>query len=129
MTTLPTLESLARAATPGPWHDEYRSQDGYSVWSDAGMRLVAGYASSFDKANAAYIAALSPERVLALIAVVRAADAMLKAGVSIAQRVGLPYDDDDNIHDDTALEEFISVFDGPPQRAYDIARAQLEALP
>jgi hypothetical protein len=59
--SLTTLESLARAATPGRWY---------------GTRYLRPHVSTHD---AAYIAALSPERVLALIQIVRAADAMRNA--------------------------------------------------
>ena len=57
MTTLTDLRKLALAATPGPWKCEYHNADGD------------------------YIAALSPERVLAMIAVIEAAKAMRDAYV------------------------------------------------
>jgi len=75
MVTLDDLEALARAATPGPWaafHDEdntwqlveTRTPGAANLTDDSGVLV---------SQDAAYIAACSPERVLALVAVVRAA--------------------------------------------------------
>jgi hypothetical protein len=77
MTTdsLTELESLARAATPGPW-----IADGPHVGKPREFHFyveaIRYDAPTLPRDIAAYIAALSPERVLALIAIVRAADAM-----------------------------------------------------
>ena len=81
MTTLTDLESLARAATPGTWinDEEYPMQ---VVVKDPKFeyRLICtcAYNSRRDEGrhNVDYIAALSPERVLAMIAVIEAAKAM-----------------------------------------------------
>jgi len=82
--TLTDLERLARAATPGPWvASDPEDSDGKFAWVDNDKRdfgsMCTVYATSCPEsplANAAYIAALSPERVLALLAVVKAAEAM-----------------------------------------------------
>ena len=65
--------------------------------------------------------AVPAERVLAMIAVIEAAKAMRDAGVSIGQRVVLPDAEPDSMADDTALGEFIGIFDGPLQRDFDAA--------
>jgi hypothetical protein len=82
--TLAELESLARAATPGTW--AHHSSESVRICDDAhdsvaGCRTIVeaeviGYEREQSVANAAYIAALSPERVLAMIAVIEAAKAM-----------------------------------------------------
>ena len=82
--TLTDLERLARAATPGPWvASDPEDSDGKFAWVDNDKRdfgsMCTVYATSCPEsplANAAYIAALSPERVLAMIAVIEAAKAM-----------------------------------------------------
>ena len=81
MTTLTDLERLARAATPGPWElDDEFCVYGKHEYAPRGIayvgicRPVDG--GRTDGADAAYIAALSPERVLAIIAVIEAAKAM-----------------------------------------------------
>ena len=76
MTTLTDLERLARAATPGTW--AHHSSESVRICDDAhdsvaGCRTIVeaeviGYERKQSVANAAYIAALSPERVLAMIA-------------------------------------------------------------
>jgi hypothetical protein len=72
MTRLDELERLARAATPGPWSAEsqfrVKHRRGYRAWDDVAQTMTSD--------DSAYIAALSPEVVLALIDVVRAADEM-----------------------------------------------------
>lgn len=96
MTTLSDLRKLAEAATPGPWRVE--PQHGYTEdyivtnhpsWQGPGLlRYVGecGLAHGQEKRpqkfqdDAAYIAALSPERVLALLDVIEAAKAMFEAG-------------------------------------------------
>jgi len=81
MTTLTDLERLTRAATPGTW--AHHSSESVRICDDAhdsvaGCRTIVeaeviGYERKQSVANAAYIAALSPERVLAMIAVIEAA--------------------------------------------------------
>ena len=81
--TTTDLEQLARAATPGPWvASDPEDSDGKFAWVDNDKRdfgsMCTVYATSCPEsplANAAYIAALSPERVLALLAVIEAAKA------------------------------------------------------
>lgn len=85
MTTLSDIEALARAATPGPW-------------------LPTGQIRDAARENREYVLALSPERVLAIIAVVKAADAI------------------------RALEYSEGPTGSPIVDNYDAARAQLEAL-
>lgn len=60
--TLQQIAELARAATPGP----------ETTWADDGMEGFLDHPE--------YIAALSPERVLAMIAVIEAADAQTEDG-------------------------------------------------
>src|SRR3990172_571258 len=80
---LEALEALARAATPGPWATQDKNiYLGVRVWSSIDKE---GYWSGWDSAgtiynegghsesDAAYIAACSPERILALVAVAKAA--------------------------------------------------------
>lgn len=71
---LDEIERLARAATPGPWMPD--GEDFWTVQGGANMGLVAqvgnpAYPSTKDEANARYIAALSPDVVLELVAEVR----------------------------------------------------------
>ena len=104
--TLDELERLARAATPGPWTmhnrenirecgpDSYSKDDwhGYAwvgikrdpfdgMLADLDRRQdgCAEFREAADK-DAAYIAACFPERILALVACVRAADRLLDPG-------------------------------------------------
>ena len=65
MTALTDLRALALAATPGKWELEDFGAAGNGWCRQAGV---------FE--NQPYIAALSPERVLAMIAVIEAAKAM-----------------------------------------------------
>jgi hypothetical protein len=80
MTDHDDLKRLAGEATPGPWR-AWESSDDYQSLVDAGAgTLVLAKICSYDapvdpgpdratrKANAAYIAAANPARVLALIA-------------------------------------------------------------
>ena len=71
--TLAELESLARAATPGPWGRWNR--DATRVRRYFGTSGYDDICQASTGENAAYIAALSPERVLAMIAVIEAAKA------------------------------------------------------
>ena len=83
------LKSLARAATPGPWiASDPPECDGAFAWVDSGGRdygtMCTVYATLCPEkplANAAYIAALSPERVLQLLDVIEVAKAMRDAYV------------------------------------------------
>ena len=95
------LAELARAATPGPWE---LSRGEWIIQSSHRGRPIGGSSDPFvdkekyaqwivhihpehrhrpayeQQANAAYIAACSPERILALLAVVEAARDMRKMG-------------------------------------------------
>jgi len=71
--TINELRALALAATPGEWANDEQ----WPRWVLANDEPLASTVhSSRPEADAAYIAALSPERVLAMIAVIEAAKAM-----------------------------------------------------
>jgi hypothetical protein len=75
--TLASLRALALAATPGPWeHSLLGSAEMFSALNFVlpNVAGVRGYN------NAAYIAALSPERVLQLLDVIEAAKAYFGQG-------------------------------------------------
>ena len=72
--TTDELRKLARAATPGPWGRWNR--DATRVRRYFGTSGYDDICQASTGENAAYIAALSPERVLAMIAVIEAAMAM-----------------------------------------------------
>jgi hypothetical protein len=81
--TLQELETLARAATPGPYYVALDDAEECGPHRNSGLSLVdTGRTGDWPIArlcetpSANLIAALSPERVLALLAIVRAADAM-----------------------------------------------------
>jgi hypothetical protein len=88
--SLTELESLARAATPGPYTAElvdqcepvspniWRVHGGDDSYEATVCECWTGEQSN--GAQARYIAALSPERALKLVAIIRAADAMRIAG-------------------------------------------------
>lgn len=62
------LKTLAEAATPGPWHTEEPIALGVG-WSGGAICIVHGLpAPPQSQRNAAFIAALDPQTVLALIA-------------------------------------------------------------
>ena len=64
---LDALEQLAKAATPGPWHQDERNPERIET---AGLRLVAisnAWPSGQVRIDGAYLASLSPDRVLSLI--------------------------------------------------------------
>lgn len=69
MVNLEALAKLAQEATPGPWDSACPPRE-WSIWSiprsdeDPGARIIPGLV----EADAAYIAAASPDVVLALIA-------------------------------------------------------------
>jgi hypothetical protein len=82
---LDELERLARMATPGPWRECRASRGGCVcglVWAPDGEHTVAHCGNNEEdgivrapatiKATAAYIAAVSPDVVLALVAEIRA---------------------------------------------------------
>jgi hypothetical protein len=84
MTWLTDLERLAREATPGPWkvevgeYPEGGANGYYHVCQEGGEGSLAdcyNYTTAQDEANARYIAALTPARLLALIEVAKAAGA------------------------------------------------------
>ena len=100
--TLTDLERLALAATPGKWAVSPATSSYFGVRTVCGRMLFTSIIRSSQEeaqANAAYIAALSPERVLAMIAVIdQMRDALL--GVMglvelIASRDDLPVGLDD----------------------------------
>jgi hypothetical protein len=71
---LTTLETLARAATPGPWRyvdGDIIAANGYRVTESARCEYEGGKEPNDE--DSAYIAAMSPDVALALIAVVKAA--------------------------------------------------------
>jgi hypothetical protein len=77
---LDKLEQLAKAATPGPWEWERDSGDGLITTTKPPHPVITpathGYENGsvlIDAADAAFIAAFSPDVVLKLIAVARAA--------------------------------------------------------
>lgn len=82
MTFLDTLEASAKAATKGPWKsrksvygNKYRT-----VQFDKGPQETAMYTTSeLEPADARFIAAAYPERILAIIRVVRAAKVIADA--------------------------------------------------
>ncbi len=81
MATLDELERLAKQATPGPWSTTedcwIDSNTGRCVAKTTGN--VDTYTGTYqgDANNAAFIAAVDPATVLALVAAVRAADDLL----------------------------------------------------
>ena len=78
MIDLKRLETVAQAATPGPWEwDEFRG-----VTSSRGNRRITDglYCTTGERnsevCNGEYIASLDPQTVLAMLKVVRAAQAL-----------------------------------------------------
>ena len=75
------LKQLAEAATPGPWRAYCRDNSStfdrsrFLQWELEGPEVPSGRGEFFGE-DACYIAALSPEVVLAMIACIEAADAM-----------------------------------------------------
>ena len=72
----PELRALALAATPGKWAVSPATSSYFGVRTVCGRMLFTSIIRSSQEeaqANAAYIAALSPERVLAMIACIEAA--------------------------------------------------------
>ena len=77
--TLADLKRLALAATPGPWATSPATSSYFGVRTTCGRMLYTSIIRGSQEeaqANAAYIAALSPERVLQLLDVIEAAKAM-----------------------------------------------------
>lgn len=78
------IEKLARAATPGPWELFSRRRTN-SIGNNGDLDTVVHWMGfeaaqqpyAKQRANAAYIAALSPERIIAMCAVIKAADALV----------------------------------------------------
>jgi hypothetical protein len=71
---LDRLEAIAKAATPGPWRNA--GHDGHGGMCVETLEWQIGYVSRAggkQDANAEHIATFSPSRVLALLAVARAA--------------------------------------------------------
>jgi hypothetical protein len=87
--TLADLKRLALAATPGPYYVALDDAEECGPHRNSGLSLVDTgrqedwpIARLCETASARYIAALSPERVLALLAVIEAAKAMRRAGLA-----------------------------------------------
>ena len=81
--SLDELEALAKAATPGPWHVE-EDIDPPTYWVIGANReerkdgaIALGYNSNNDANDVPFIAACDPGTVLKLIAVAKAAKAMV----------------------------------------------------
>lgn len=75
--TLDRLEALAREATPGPWllgQDEYNPELVTAGRDESGAWIYV--AGDWEERDSAFIAAVSPDVVLALIEVVREHDAL-----------------------------------------------------
>ena len=108
MTTLTELRTLALAATPGAGWTCWRCEQRNAGWTTTCGRC------ELDR--------ITPERILAMIAVIEAAKAMRELGVEISRRcIEPPY-----MSEKAAVNEFIGVFDGPLQRKLDAALAKLE---
>jgi hypothetical protein len=78
---LDRLEAIAKAASPGPWRNA--GYDGHGGMRVESIQWQIGYVSRAggkQEANAEHIATFSPERVLALLAVARAAKRMFEFG-------------------------------------------------
>ena len=77
------LEALARKATPGPWEVIEDSSDGkeeyWGFWHKVGPLEL--YGKELND-NSRYIAACSPERVLALLARVRSLENVLRLAIT-----------------------------------------------
>lgn len=139
---LDALAALVAKATPGPWAVSPDDAKDTHVHADSGLARVDSKAPPVRRFKSGApvphwpVARLCewPEAALivaavnalpALIARVRAqeaalvaADAMRRAGVAIAQCAVHP----EGCTEKQALSDFIEVFDGPLQRAYDAAR-------
>ena len=122
--TLTELRTLALAATPEPWgYGIIHPQPNVRRRTPPGGWACGPYCSNDDQVvkDAAYIAALSPERVLAMLDVIEAAKAMRDAGVLLSRCcIEPPY-----MSEKAAVNEFIGIFDGPLQRGLDAALAKL----
>ena len=121
--SLVDLKRLALAATPGPWKWDGdvcaydHEQEAPWLINERGKKVLYGQIDCDNSWSAELIAALSPERVLAMIAVIEAAEAMRELGVEISRRcIEPPY-----MSEKAAVNEFIGVFDGPLQRTLDAA--------
>ncbi|HET7326986.1 MAG TPA: hypothetical protein VFJ14_06820 [Nocardioidaceae bacterium] len=97
------LRALAEAATPGPWRTECVGSEGWHVFGPCGLderhpprrpRVSAVTWGSFesDKADAAYIAAMSPPVALAVAELLDAAAQAHEYAVTVGGR-GLADDD------------------------------------
>ena len=88
---LDALAALAEAATPGPWEatrDPKAKDDWWLVHTDTDILAMTG------QQEAAYIAAADPTAILALIARLRAAEAVCEAARTLVN--GLPEDNTTN---------------------------------
>ncbi len=90
---LDVLESLAKAATPGPWTEFDDEGEAYSRPPATGAFLVEYGADADQKMrDIRYIAAVDPQTVLALIAALHAASTA-PASVGLPGNPGVTYDD------------------------------------
>jgi hypothetical protein len=93
---LDRLEAIAKAATPGPWRNA--GHDGHGGMRVESIQWQIGYVSRAggkQEANAEHIATFSPSRVLALLAVARAATALAPA-MDECQEIARVWEPDDS---------------------------------
>lgn len=115
------LEKLAREATRGPWHVDYKAPGGGNVQSASGPVADARWFGNthkeavVDYANAAYIAAASPDVILALLS---EREAMRKALEEIAS---------DEIHGPPGISIYAAAANELPRRQ-KIARQALSSM-
>lgn len=84
--TIDQLSTLAKAASAGPWRSDERSPTSFWIVRDTDgdanipvCHLGANHPPAVQRANAAYIAATSPDAVLGLIAALHEAQAEIAA--------------------------------------------------
>jgi len=136
-TLLNELERLAKAATPGPWTNEGGAIKGEHSFHCNGVPRnslgisSASYSETICKtygfielpqpaANAAYIAACSPDTVLRLIAEVAQLRAVVAAADAIAQSMSEGLETEGDLEHDWSIQDRALIV------AYDTARAKLK---
>lgn len=87
--TLNDLEEKAKKATPGPWKESGMDicAPKASTFLSGGLKLVVGDADYLNEEDQSYIAACSPDTVLALITALREAEETLELYTSRDGRV------------------------------------------
>lgn len=90
MSNLEHLEQLAKAASGGAWRVASGGSDIEVAYSASGRDYSDGIAGALLDADAAYIVAVQPAHVLALIDRVRAAEAKAKAAKEYAALLSAP---------------------------------------